>query len=264
MRRISLILVVFSVLALSCKNKDGSGKKLNLFPVSEDIKLGKQVSDEINSNPAEYPILNPTQYVEVYNYIDKISQTILNSGEVKHKDDFAWEFKIIDKDDVVNAFCTPGGYIYVYTGLIKYLDSEDQLAGVIGHEIAHADLRHSTRQMTKLYGVQVLTSVVLGDREALKQVTNGLVGLKFSRSHETESDNASVRYLCNTPYNAAGGGGFFEKIVESGGGGTPEFISTHPSPDNRVENFKNQKVQMGCKGDKTYDQEYARIKGLLK
>lgn len=262
MKYLFIILTATLLLFTGCKNKKG-GKSFNLFPVSEDVKLGKQVSNEINSNPAEYPILDPNQYKEVYSYIDKISKTILNSGEVKYKDEFAWEFKIIDKDDVVNAFCTPGGYIYVYTGLIKFLDSEDQLAGVIGHEIAHADLRHSTRQMTKLYGVQVLTSVVLGDREALKKVTNGLVGLKFSRTHETESDNASVRYLCSTPYNAAGGGGFFEKIVENGGGGTPEFMSTHPSPDNRVENFKNQKVQMGCKGDKTYDQEYARIKGLL-
>lgn len=262
MKLLIIILSATLLLFSGCKNKKG-GSGFNLFPVSEDVKLGKQVSDEINSNSAEYPILDPAQNKEVYDYINKIRNTILNSGKVKYKEEFAWEFKIIDKDDVINAFCTPGGYIYVYTGLIKFLDSEDQLAGVIGHEIAHADLRHSTRQMTKLYGVQVLTSVILGDREALKQVTNGLVGLKFSRSHETESDNASVRYLCSTPYNAAGGGGFFEKIVENGGGGTPEFMSTHPSPDNRVENFKNQKVQLGCKGDKTYDQEYARIKGLL-
>ena len=70
--------------------------------------------------------------------------------------------RLIDDDKTLNAFCTPGGFIYVYTGLIKFLDSEDQLAGVMGHEIAHAALRHSTRQMTKVYGVQTLLQVATG------------------------------------------------------------------------------------------------------
>ena len=66
------------------------------------------------------------------------------------------DLRIIHDDSTLNAFCTPGGYIYIYTGILKFLDSEDEFAGVLGHEIAHADLRHSTRQMTKQYGVQIL------------------------------------------------------------------------------------------------------------
>lgn len=255
---------ILTIILSSCGNI-GNGKKdgFNIFPVSEDVKLGKQVSDDIASKPGEYPVLDPNQHKEVYNYINSIRDEILNSGKVQYKDEFVWNMKIINNDSVLNAFCTPGGYIYIYTGLIKYLDGEDELAGVIGHEMGHADLRHSTRQMTQMYGVNILASAVLGDREALKQITSGLVGLTFSRSHEKEADNASVTYLCGTKYDAAGAAGFFEKIAASGGSTTPQFLSTHPNPENRVENIHGKKNELNCKGSSTNESEYDRIKSLL-
>lgn len=243
-------------------SSEGGG--FNLFTIEQDKELGAQVAAEIEADTAQFPILDSISNQEVYKYIYKIRATILNSGKVNYKDEFDWKMKIIHDDSTVNAFCTPGGYIYVYTGLIKYLDSEDQLAGVMGHEIAHADLRHSTRQMTKIYGVQMLLDVVLGeDKEMLKQITTGLIGLKFSRTHESEADANSVKYLCPTDYNAAGGAGFFEKIVANGGGGTPEFLSTHPSPDNRIQHFNEKKTEFGCTGNKTFQTEYERIKKLI-
>ena len=124
--------------------------------------------------------------------------------------------RIIHDDSTLNAFCTPGGYIYVFTGLIHYLDSEDQLAGVMGHEIAHADRRHSTDQMTKQYGISLLLSAIGGDESAIAQVASGLLLLKYGRGAESEADEFSVRYLCPTEYNAAGGAGFFEKIEAAG------------------------------------------------
>ena len=81
-------------------------------------------------------------------------------GKVDFKDEFDWRLRIIHDDSTLNAFCTPGGYIYIYTGILKFLDSEDEFAGVLAHEIGHADMRHSTRQMTKLFGVQLLLDVL--------------------------------------------------------------------------------------------------------
>lgn len=124
-------------------------------------------------------------------------------------------------------------------------------------------MRHSTRQMTKLFGVQLLLDVLAGDRQALKQVTAGLVGLKFSRSHESEADEHSVRYLCPTDYNAAGGAGFFRKIEEMGGSRTPEFLSTHPDPGDRVEHFENEKTTQGCTGSETYETEFKAMVARL-
>lgn len=235
----------------------------NLFTVQQDRDLGKQVSDELMSKPNEYPILDSASNVAAYRYIYDIRNTILNTGKVKYKDDFAWQIRIVEDDSTLNAFCTPGGYIYVYTGIIKFLDNEAELAGVMGHEMAHADLRHSTRQMTKLYGVQVLIDVLAGDKDAIKQITTGIIGLKFSRSHETEADRMSVEYLCGTKYKADGGAGFFEKIEAMGGGRQPEFLSTHPSPENRIENYHTWASENDCGGTGDFATNYAQFKQLF-
>lgn len=247
-----------------CKSGQGLGG-INFFSVQDDINLGKQVSQQIESDRKQFPILSEQANPEAYRYIRGITRKILNSGKVQHRDEFVWEVKIIDDNETLNAFCTPGGYIYVYTGLIKYLDSEDQLAGVMGHEIAHAALRHSTRQMSKIYGIQVLLQVATGkaDPGLLEQIAVGLVNLKFSRGHETESDNGSVEYLCATGYNAAGAAGFFKKIEEAGGGQPPQFLSTHPNPKNRVQNIESKAQKMGCSGRETNKSEYTRIKNSL-
>ncbi|SFT66986.1 Peptidase family M48 [Lishizhenia tianjinensis] len=263
MKRFLKNTIAISTVALTLSACGTSGGGINLFTVDQDKELGAQVAAEIDGNPAEYPVLDSASNPKPYQYLYKMRDKILNSGAVTHKNEFGWRLRIIHDDNTLNAFCTPGGYIYVYTGLMKYLDSEDQLAGVMGHEIGHADLRHSTRQMTKLHGIDFLLNVIAGDRQAIKQVTAGLIGLKFSRSHETEADEASVKYLCPTDYNAAGGASFFEKLQAEGAGGTPEFLSTHPSPTNRIEDFYNTKTTLGCSGEKTYETEYKRMLSTL-
>ncbi|HRO76193.1 MAG TPA: M48 family metalloprotease, partial [Crocinitomicaceae bacterium] len=132
-----------------------------------------------------------------------------------------------------------------------------------GHEIAHADLRHSTRQMTTMYGVDVVLGAIAGNKEMIKQVSAGLIGLKFSRNHESEADLKSVEYLCPTDYHANGGGKFFEKISAAGGSKSLEFLSTHPNPDKRIESYNNKKTELGCGGNKDYKSEYAAMKKLL-
>ena len=134
---------------ISC-NGDGSGK-INLYTIEDDIELGRQLRAEIASDPVTYPVLSQTMYPEAYAHLYEIRDSILASGAVYYADDFEWELQIIHDDETLNAFCAPGGYIYVYTGLIKFLAHEDNLAGVIGHEIAHADLRHSTQQLTQAF-----------------------------------------------------------------------------------------------------------------
>lgn len=262
MKRIT-ILLVSTFLLFSCDMIKKQASNINMFTVDQDRELGTQVAAEIDGNPTEYPIVDSAANSQLYAYVYKIRNKILNSGKLQHKDDFSWRVRIVDNDEVLNAFCTPGGYIYVYTGIMKYLDSEDQLAGVLGHEIAHADMRHSTRQMTTMYGVDALMGALAGDKAILKTIATGissLSGLKFSRTHETEADNKSVEFLCPTDYNADGGGKFFEKMIADGQGKTIEFLSTHPNPDKRVENFHAQKQALECKGTKDYKSEYATMK----
>lgn len=264
LKRLPLLAVSLSItLSFSGCSVGKGGGGFNLFTPAQDIELGKEVVKQIESDPSQFPVLPEKGNEEAYAYIRKITNKILNSGQVAYRDEFAWEVKIIDDDKTLNAFCTPGGYIYVYTGLIKFLDSEDQLAGVMGHEIAHAALRHSTRQMTQVYGIAALTSIVTGKAEPgmIEQIALGLISLKFSRNHETEADSHSVLYLCPTDYKADGAAAFFKKI--EGEASPPEFLSTHPNPGNRVQNIEKMAQEKNCRGTKDYRSEYQKIKAKL-
>lgn len=260
----SFALLVALITACGLINKKNKGQGFNLYTVQQDKDLGAQVAQEIDGNNTEYPLLDSATNLEAYKMIYRVRDKILNSGVVVHKDDFQWRLRIIKNDSTLNAFCTPGGYIYIYTGILKFLDNEAQLAGVMGHEIAHADKRHSTRQMTKMFGVQVLLDILAGNSPLIKEVTAAIIGLKNSREHETEADQFSVEYLCPTDYDAAGGGGFFTKIETMGGSKQPEFLSTHPDPGKRIEHFNSAKITLGCSGSNTNITEYKRIVSKLK
>jgi predicted Zn-dependent protease len=154
----------------------------------------------------------------------------------------AWELHIIENDSIQNAFCTPGGFIYVYTGLLNFVESEDELAGIIAHEVAHGDLRHSTDQLTKQYGIQVLIALLTdSDTRLLADIGANLVQLSYSRGDETEADQYAVRYLKDTPYNPTAFADFFQRMLEKDGDtGMFQFLSTHPDPGNRVEKIKEE------------------------
>lgn len=249
MKSLKYLVLLFGIAVIfgSCKNKDD--KSFNIFSINDDIELGKNLEAEIASNPAEYPVMprNAANAVS-YGHLDRIVNEILNSGQVFYKDEFEWNTYLIQDDNVLNAFAAPGGYIYVYTGLIKYLDTEDDFAGVMGHEIAHADRRHSTDQLTKAYGLSVMLQLALGDNPGLlSEVAASLLTLSFSRGAETEADEYSVIYLCETDYAANGAAGFFQKLIDTGAaGGTPEFLSTHPNPDNRVGDINDKASELNC------------------
>lgn len=248
-RSILFSLIVGLLLMLSACDENNN---LQVFSLDQEIQLGQQLDSTIESNPQEYPVLDSIQYADAYDYLNNIFLRILNSGEVAYRDQFPWQIKIIQNDSTLNAFAAPGGFVYVYTGLIKYLDNEDDLAGVLGHEIGHADLRHSARNIQRQYGVSILLSILVGENagqltQIAAQLAAGAAGLSFSREFETEADEVSVEYLANTPYNCAGARSFFQKLTEDGNAsGIPEFLSTHPNPDNRFENITEKAQEVGC------------------
>jgi predicted Zn-dependent protease len=220
----------------------------NLFTVEDDKALGEQLAAQIESDPATYPLLSESEYSAAYAYLRGMRDKILASGEVNFSDEFVWEVYIIEDDDVLNAFAAPGGYLYFYTGLIKFLDTEDDFEGVMGHEIAHAAERHTTEALTRRFGVGLLLDILLGNNlGALVDIAEIMGDLAFSRADETEADEKSVEYLDPTEYQCNGAAGFFQKLLdEDQAGGTPEFLSTHPSPENRVENINAFADELAC------------------
>ena len=235
-------LFLYSFLALSifsftsCDDDGISFDDLNLFSTADDVTLGTQLDAEINANSKEYPMLNNASATA---YLQGIVDQITNSPEIKYKNIFKYKVQIINTN-TINAFATPGGFVYVYKGLIKYLDNEASIAAVLGHEIAHAELRHSTQRMTKQYGVSTLLSILLGDDSTSIQsiaanMLSGLALLKNSRDDEYEADEYSLRYLRSTSWYPAASTYFFDKIKKDESGGTlAELLSTHPFSEDRI------------------------------
>ncbi len=247
----------------------------NLFSTQDDISLGKQLDGEIKSNPREYPMLQG--HDDIKTYVSGIGNYIIsNSPKIEYKNVFPYTFQVIN-DTIVNAFCTPGGYIYVYTGLMKFIDNEATLVGIVGHEIAHAERRHMTQRLTSYYGVSFVLSVVLGNNpsQISEIAANLFVGLGFlanSRSDEREADEYSIKYLSTTDYYPGAIKYFFDKIVEkqhregTTPGGLDRLLATHPLPQDRIDNVNAQIAQLKTNTDPTRGlniEKYNEIKSKL-
>jgi predicted Zn-dependent protease len=259
----SFILVLFT--ATSC-NKDSNESIINLFSVEDDIEFGKQMETEIAANPQDFPILSMTAYPEAYQHINRIRDSILNTGMIYYENEFEWKVYIIHNDTMLNAFATPGGYLYFYTGIINFLDNEAQFAGVLAHEMSHSDLRHSTSTLTTTYGVSMLVSILLGQSsnqlvEIVASYAYGLGSLAYSRQHEYKADEYSVKYLYQTSYDARGIADFFIKM--EGQPHPPQFLSTHPSPENRIEKINEVWTELGGNEGNTYVDSYNAFKASL-
>ena len=263
-RKSIVVCLVLVIIGLSC-NKDPEDRPFILVPVSQDISMGQQVVAEIAANPEEFPVLSETEYPEAYAFLENIRDQILQSELIKYSDRFEWEIRIIDKD-VKNAFMCPGGYMYYYTGLMKYLENEAQLAGVM----AHADRRHFMENYQKMYGISIISSLILGDdpgkvAEIVTQLAVGASSLAFTRENEYEADEYAIRYTSITEYYPLGIAGFFNLLEaeESTSGRTPEFLSTHPSPENRIEEMNKVWESLDSPEGELFTERYTAFKDSL-
>ena len=225
---------------------------VNIFSDSDDMKLGQQMDEQIRKDPKEYPVLQG--HPEVKQYVMDVGNHVLSSPAITKRGVYAYKYEIIHDDSTINAFCTPGGYIYVYTGLLKFVDNEATLAGVLGHEIAHAERRHATTRMTKAYGAQILLSLALGQNpsqiaDMTANLFTGLALLANSRADESEADEYSLKYLSGSVYYPGGVTYFFQKMKgksgSTGAAGLERFLSTHPLDQDRIDHVNALLQAMG-------------------
>ena len=150
-----------------------------------------------------------------------------------------WSVTVID-EPAINAWCMPGGKMAIYTGLIEKLKlTDDEIAQVMGHEMAHALLGHGREQMSRAIAMQggmTLGSIVVGrDLSGLAPVADIAVTLPHSRASESEADRYGVELAARAGYDPRTAVRLWEKMSAAGNGGPPQFLSTHPSPDNRIQ-----------------------------
>lgn len=236
------LLIPLMVLSMISCGESGLGSDANLFSPYEDQEMGKEFDDYILDNPSEFPILQSAAAVK---YVQDIVESIIESPLIIYKDVFPYEVRIINDDETVNAFALPGGYIYVYTGMLKYIDNEAVLAGILAHEIAHADLRHGTESLTKAYGVEILKEILSGVAGSNQMAQLGadimadMTLLYNSRDNEYEADEYSFKYLQTSKWYPGAINSFFEKIsADMSSSLFGDFLSTHPEPDARIEKIE--------------------------
>jgi len=263
-RKTIFIGIALAVLASSCDTKN---KTLNIFSVQDDINFGQQFDEQIRAS-GEYQLLSETEYAEAYSILYQYRDRLLATGEVKYADKFVWKVSIIKDDATVNAFCVPGGYLYVYTGLIKSLESEAEFLGVMAHEMGHAASRHSTKQLTKAYGLELMVSMLLGKNpnqwmQIASGLAVGLTELKFSRDDELQADKCAVIYTYNTNHWDARGVSYFFERMDSHTS-TPVFLSTHPSDKERVKKVNEEWTKLGGNPGQKFQDEYNNFKSKLR
>jgi beta-barrel assembly-enhancing protease len=206
----------------------------NLFSKDQDIQLGKENAAQVRK---QMKVINDPVLTD---YVNRVGKRLVASQEAQQSG-FPFTFEVV-ADPTINAFALPGGPMFINTGLLKAVDNEAQLAGVMGHEMSHVILRHGTNQASKAQFIQlpaVLASQMAGGSMAgrLAQLGIGLgansVLLKFSRTAESQADLTGSHIMAEAGYDPMEMARFFNKLNAQGGGRGLQFLSDHPNPANR-------------------------------
>jgi len=235
MRR-SLTLPLLLAAAGCAVNPATGERQLSLIGRDQEIAMGRQADSSVVSS------IGIVDDPALESYVSGIGRSL---AAVSERPDLPWSFKIVD-DPAVNAFALPGGFIFVTRGILADLDTEAELAGVMGHEIGHVTARHSVTQMSRQQlqqlglGVGMILSQDVRKYQGLLSGGLGLLNLKYSRDDESQADALGFRYMTRDGYDPHALLGVFEMLAGvSGGSGSrvPEWQSTHPYPENREEHI---------------------------
>jgi len=238
---IGLIMMIFSLFSY-CGSREynpvtGSHQYIGLT-ARQEVALGVQSVPEMLK---QFGGLHPDARLQTQ--VDRVGMAVVKNSRAA---DPRWQYKfhLLSDAKTINAFALPGGQIFITAGLYRLFNREDQLAAVLAHEIAHVAARHSAQRIAKSKLTNgLLNAVMVGSGDAtVAQITalaGELVNMKFSREDEVEADRLGVFFMTDAGYDPEGMVELMEVLEKSGGGARmPEFFSTHPSPDNRIEKIR--------------------------
>lgn len=252
MNRSLIVLPLVAALAAGCSltQRRDTEKVIaqSLISDEQEFQLGLQVHEELKKENVKFL---ENQKVELY--VEALARKMIDQANKERR--LEWKWFVIDDPNTINAFATPGGRIYVYTGLLLAAENEAEVIGVLGHEIGHVVGRHSARQLVATYGLQTVVNMALGqDAGDVAKVTAGLLGkgglMAYGRDMELESDQYGARYASGAGYDPRGLATFFEKLKAKYGDTGPvlTWLSTHPSNTDRITRVNELIAAEGLKG----------------
>ncbi len=251
-----IFLMFLGAFVYSCAKVPLSGRnQLSLVSNAEILPMSyEQYNQVIKDGKVITQTAEGQMVVKVGKRISEaVNKYMIENGLESEINGFAWEFHLIE-DEQVNAWCMPGGKVAFYTGIMPICKDETGVAVVMGHEVAHAIAHHARERMSNgllvnglLGGVQV----AMGQNPTLTQSIflqaagmGGQLGmLKFSRKHELEADQLGLNFMALAGYDPREAPIFWERMNQVGGARPPEFLSTHPGPNKRIEQLNNQMAE---------------------
>jgi predicted Zn-dependent protease len=253
LRYFILTLFTASTFFFSCSTVPHTGRsQLNMIPGNEMLSMSYQQYDQflkenrVSTNQAAVNMVKQTgakikDAVELYMQQNNLSDRL---------EGYRWEFNLVE-NEMVNAWCMPGGKVVVYTGILPVTQDEAGLAVVMGHEIAHAIAEHGNERMSQqllqqagAVGLMVAMKDEPVQTQAMWLAVYGVgtqvgIMLPYSRTHESEADRLGLIFMAMAGYNPSEAPEFWQRMASQGGGQPPEFLSTHPSHETRIENLNS-------------------------
>ncbi|HSF55138.1 MAG TPA: M48 family metallopeptidase [Algoriphagus sp.] len=208
--------------------------------VNEEYKKATTASKNLTSTADGQKVVRVGQKMA-----KAVEAYLVSEGYQELVDDFAWEFNLLESEQV-NAWCMPGGKVAFYTGILPITKDETGIAVVMGHEIAHAVASHARERMSNGMAINMgmtAVSTAMGQNPTMTQqillqsigMGSELGMLSFSRKHELEADEMGLIFMAMAGYDPRQAPIFWERMSAAGGATPPEFLSTHPGPDRRIE-----------------------------
>jgi predicted Zn-dependent protease len=232
------IVGVVAMLQLSCNRVTDAAASLLISP-EQEAQMGQNFANQIQADTVNYPPYSKKAGANpaLIKYIDSIGQRIVASQQ--KRTDITFQFTVIDNDTTVNAFAVPGGFVYIYTGVIKKAHNEDEIAGVLAHEIGHVTNRHGVNTLLKQNGLDFVMDMVLGDSSGLRSVADVVTNLgflKYSRANEFQADSCGVEYTLSGGWNPAGMESFLQILKDMSASSLHfDWLSTHPDTQDRID-----------------------------
>jgi predicted Zn-dependent protease len=262
------VLLALGGLAAGCTTQQRVKTETSLAQMlvsdSQMSEIGKQIHAQLESEGVRYE-KDPT----VVHYVEGIAQRVLDLAR-RDRPGIDYHVHVIDDPKTVNAFATPGGHIYVYSGLLLAAENEAEVAGVLAHEAGHVAGRHVERAMVNSFGVETLASLALGQNpSAAKQIAASALGTGLlrahSRSEEIEADEYGARYISTLGYAPEAMITFFQKLQAKEGrsSGGMGWLRTHPVTQERIANLRGYIAENGLRGSTLgAERHQASLRGL--
>ena len=224
--------------------------QITAIPTSEMLSLSNESYNQVLH---ESKLSSNTAYRQSVSRVGKrisaaVEQYLTQIGREELLQGYQWEFSVIESDQM-NAWCMPGGKIAFYEGIMPVCEDDNGVAVVMAHEIAHAVAKHNNERMTHQLGLQMgglaLSEALSNQKETTQQLAMTVFGvgsqlgimLPYSRSHENEADELGLYFMAMAGYDPVKAPQFWERMMAAGGSGVPEFLSTHPDPENRIKHL---------------------------